>query len=69
MCGSLVDIQYTTAEIRRGKKIARKKKKPQEGNTMSASAMRGGHKNASNMKAIHTRDSSDSDARRLICLL
>jgi len=26
MCGSLVDIQYMTAEIRRGKKIARRRR-------------------------------------------
>jgi len=27
MCGSMVDIQYLTAEIRRGKKKKKKKKK------------------------------------------
>jgi len=27
MCGSMVDIQYPTAEIRRGKKKKKKKKK------------------------------------------
>jgi len=50
MCGSstssTVDIQSATAEIGRGKKIARKKegkKKPQDENIMPASAMQGGH--------------------------
>jgi len=46
MCGSMVDIQSATAEIRRLKKEARrrrKKKKPQDENIMSASAMQGGH--------------------------
>jgi len=44
----MVDIQSATAEIRRGKKIDRKKerkKKPQDENIMSASATQGGHKN------------------------
>jgi len=41
MCGSTVDIQSPTAEIRRGKK--RRKKKPQDENIMSASATQGGH--------------------------
>jgi len=41
MCGSMVDIQSATAEIRRGKKEERKKK--QDKNIMSASAMQGGH--------------------------
>jgi len=46
MCGSMVDIQSATAEIRRGKterKIDRKKQ--QDKNIMSASATQGGHKN------------------------
>jgi len=38
MCRSTVDIQSTTAEIRRGKK-----KKKQDQNIMSASATQGGH--------------------------
>ena len=42
MCGSMVDIQSATAEMRRGKK--RKKKKLQDKNIMSASATQGGHK-------------------------
>jgi len=29
MCGTMADIQSATAEIRRGKKEERKKKKPQ----------------------------------------
>jgi len=37
MCGSMVDIQSPTAEIRRGKNEDRKKK-PQGKNIMSASA-------------------------------
>jgi len=42
MCGSMVDIQSATAEIRRGIK---KEKKPQGTNIglMSASATQGGH--------------------------
>ena len=35
MCGSMVDIQSATAEIRRGKKIERRKKKPQGKDIMS----------------------------------
>jgi len=42
MCGSMVDIQSATAEIRQGKKEERKKK-PQDDNIMSASATQGGH--------------------------
>ena len=42
MCGSMVDIQSATAEIRRGKKEDRKKK--QDKNIMSASPTQGGHK-------------------------
>jgi len=41
MCGSMVDIQSATAEIRRGKK-----KKKQDKNIMSASATQGGHNKA-----------------------
>jgi len=44
MCGSIVDIQSATVEIRQGKKEERKKKKPQGKNIMSASATQGGHK-------------------------
>jgi len=32
MCGSVVDIQSPTAEIRQGKKRKKKKKKPQDEN-------------------------------------
>ena len=41
-----IDIQSATAENRRGKKTIdrRQKKKPQDKNIMSASAMQGGHK-------------------------
>ena len=38
MCWSMVDIQSTAAEIRRGKKKERRRKKPQDENVMSASA-------------------------------
>jgi len=41
MCGSMVDIQSLTAEIRRGKK---KKEEATEQNIMSASATHGDHK-------------------------
>jgi len=40
MCGSMVEIQSATAEIRRGKE---RKKKKQDKNIMSASATQGGH--------------------------
>jgi len=43
MCGSMVDIQSPTAEIRRWKKKKKKKKKLQGKNIMSASATQGGH--------------------------
>jgi len=43
MCGSMADIQSAKAEIRRGKKKERKKKKPQGKNIMSASATQGSH--------------------------
>jgi len=45
MCGSMVDIQSAVAEIRRGIKKEEDRKKPQGKNTMSASAMQGGHNN------------------------
>jgi len=41
MCGSMVDIQSPTAEIRRGKE--KRKKKPHGKNIMSAFATQGGH--------------------------
>jgi len=37
------DIQSATAEIRRGKKIDRKKKKPQNNNTMVCPIPKGDH--------------------------
>jgi len=40
MCGSMVDIQSPTAEIRRGKKI---RQKPQQENIMACSIPEGGH--------------------------
>jgi len=46
MCARMADIQFATAEIRRGKKKDRKRKKKSQGkNIMSASATQGGHKN------------------------
>ena len=44
MCGSMVDIQSATAEIRQGKK-KEKRRKTTVKNIMSASATQGGHKN------------------------
>jgi len=54
MCGSMVDIQSATAEIRRGikKKIEDRRKKPQGKNIMSASATQGGH-NYNNKTELH----------------
>jgi len=49
MCGSMVDIQSAVAEIRRGKKDRRRRKKPQGKNIMSASATQGGHKQITDM--------------------
>jgi len=47
MCGSMVDIQSATAEIRRGiKKIEGKKDETQGKNIMSAPATQGGHNNS-----------------------
>jgi len=48
MCGSMVDIQSPTAEIRRGKKERRKSTK----NIMSASATQGGHNKHGNIACI-----------------
>jgi len=42
MCGSTADIKSAMAETRRGKK-RKKKKTPQNENTMTTSAMQGGH--------------------------
>jgi len=44
MCGSMVDIQSATAEIRQGKK-GRRQKKPRGKNIMSACATQGSHNN------------------------
>jgi len=43
----MIDIQSATAEIRRGEK--RRKKKKQDKNIMSASAMQGGHNKGSSI--------------------
>ena len=42
MCGSMVDIQFATAKIRREKK-RKKERKKQDKNIMSESATLGGH--------------------------
>jgi len=57
MCRSMVDIQSATAEIRRRKKIERKKErqKPQGKNIMSASATQGGH-NKSQRELRHSHE-------------
>jgi len=52
MCGSMVDIQSAMAEIRRGKKIERKKKRQNE-NIMFTAAMQGGHKYIHIIKKIN----------------
>jgi len=44
MCGSMVDIQSATAEIRQGKKRKRRKNKLHGKNIMSATATQDGHK-------------------------
>jgi len=49
-CQSMVDIQSAAAEIRRGKKIERKK--PQGKNIMSASATQGGHNKSQMLPVI-----------------
>jgi len=43
MCGSMADIQSLTAEIKRGKKERRRKKKPQGNNIMACPITQGGH--------------------------
>ena len=48
MCGSMVDIQSATAEIKGIKKKKERRKKPQDKNIMSASATQGGHKKNDN---------------------
>jgi len=63
MCGSMVDIQSPTAEIRRGIKKRKKKKQTnhiQDKNIMSASARQGGHN-----KSCDTTDSSLERQRTL----
>ena len=40
---SMLHNRLRSSENRRGKKIERRKKKPQDENIMSASAMQGGH--------------------------
>jgi len=51
MCGSMADIQFPTAEIRRGKKERRRRKKnPQDENIMVCLIPWGDHKNSKNSK-------------------
>ena len=54
MCGSMVDIQSPTAEIRQGKK--RKKKKPQDENIYGLPITYSGHKNQEWLKTDNYRD-------------
>jgi len=51
MCGSMVDIQSATAEIRREKKKKDRKNKPLDEN-MSAAATQGGHNNVKCLTAL-----------------
>jgi len=46
ICGSMVDIQSATAEIRRGEE---ERKKKQDKNIMSTSATQGNHNNVKNL--------------------
>jgi len=63
MCGSIVDIQSSTADNRRGIKKGRKKK-PQDKNIMSASATQGGHKQV----AVHLTVQRSSVSITLVLL-
>jgi len=59
MCQSMVDIQSATAEIRRGKKRKkdRRRKKPQGKNIMYTSAMQGGHNQFLSCKSHRSKNS------------
>ena len=59
MCGSMVELQSTTAEIRRGKK-ERRKKKPHGKNIMSTSATQGGHNKDMGL-GLHAHQKQSSD--------
>jgi len=64
MCRNMVDIQYATAEIRRGnKKEERRQRKPQDKNIMSASATQGGHKNRDAEKKRSSHEAVESVRR------
>jgi len=70
MCGSMVDSQSATADIRRGiKKNRKKKKKPQGKNIMSAFATHGGHNNFPNCSVGDRRVLSgwETDRYKLEC--
>jgi len=45
MCVSMADIRSPAADIKRGKKERRSKKKPHDENIMSVTATQGGHNN------------------------
>jgi len=47
----MADIQSVTAEIRQGK-IRKRRKKPQDKNIMSTSAMQGGHNISANFSRL-----------------
>jgi len=51
MCGSMVDIQSPTAEIRRGKK-KEERKKPQGKNIMACRIPQGGHNKGTEMVQV-----------------
>jgi len=54
MCGSIVDIESPTAEIRRGKKERKKeeRKKPQGKNIMACAIPHGGHNKLDNKSSV-----------------
>jgi len=58
MCGSMVDIQSATAEIRPGKKRRKKDRKKEDKNIMSASAMQGGDNNCFTGQSVLARNPS-----------
>ena len=60
MCGSMVDIQCPTSEIRRGNKKRRRKKKPQYENICPHPAMQGGHKQVESKVLISTLQKVDT---------
>jgi len=59
MCGSMVDIQSATAEIRRGKKVEREKLQGKD--IMSTSAMLGGYSHTTD------RPTPNDQERKYVC--